>query len=145
MIVKDRKQFVIEILAGLVCGLVLFALYNSSLHTVDSQRLIIVESMSDSDVRNAILKITPVGTSEGDCLNLIYKCIKCDPKSVSQNDFQGAPIGTEKAIGNRTVCLIVRFANLLSPFTHQEMFVFWAFDKERRLLDVVIERELVGL
>lgn len=119
-----------------------------NLKTKDNTKVRISPRLSEEEIRSAILHYTPIGSSSDEVLTFVRNRLKYKhdrdltyehrPASKRGSGFYPTEIGKNNI-----------FINLgtfgFNPLLRTDVYVSWAFDKNDRLIDVIVEEQTDSL
>lgn len=143
------RKITLGLVAAIVFGVLIFAYICANNYSLNANKKIDLCLYKDSkNLKNDILRKTPIGASADEVLSfiktsLVYKDTstgtKLESKGLERYDSKSS---AEYTVGAYSITLLV--GSYHAPKTYflfkKNVFISWAFDKDRRLVEVFVDK-----
>ena len=134
-----KKVKVNRLLIFSVCGILIFALICLFISKCIASDIFKKNSL---EIRKDILILTPVGTDVENVVNVIEEndMFYWDRYINQEIGYMADEVG-EEIVGKKSIRATIKKKTF--PF-NKSIVIFWGFDEESKLIDVMVKKELAG-
>jgi hypothetical protein len=115
----------------------------------ETRRLRIGPRLDEGDIRSGVLERTPLGSTPDSVLTFARRFMRqgkepyYDERSPAIRHFKG-PRTVPQAVGKSHITILLG-RDGWNPLMARDVWIMWAFDNDRKLIDVIVEKSADGL